>query len=297
MGTPANRSLDHSVGIDARGAPRIGNCGHAIHVGNGGATLIQGNVLTANGSAGVRVELDDGGSMRASRNRITPNAILRNTGTNAPQNAPKLTLALPGTSDLAVLGSLHSTALATCDIECFGCRTFDVEGEVLFMTFTDTTDALGDAAFLVTDPNWPLGLPVAATATDPLGDPSECGWTYVRTPVGRRSGVPSTPPPSEKPWSLNGWRRRARAGIAGACARARHRSRLHRASDRRLTARIPTPEALPLLPTSTRHPSSRTRFGPPAGARETLRAGRASSRLLPIARRQRLWCRPGHRRD
>jgi hypothetical protein len=65
----------------------------------------------------------------------------------------------------------------------FGNTTPKPEGEVPLTSFALTTDAAGLAPFQVALPYWPVGLPITATATDPLGNTSEFGWVFVTTPA------------------------------------------------------------------------------------------------------------------
>lgn len=202
-GTSAHSILDNWIGTGADFSSRIGNGVYGVHVINGDSTLVQGNLITANGSAGVRVELNNGSSTQARKNRITLNSILRNggagidigsfgpnsndsldadTGANELQNSPTLGLAVNDPSGLHLFGALHSRASTTFKLEVYGNTSADAEGESLLATFSVTTDAAGDAPFYALLANWPFGLPITATATDPLGNTSEFGTVLVGSP-------------------------------------------------------------------------------------------------------------------
>lgn len=214
-GTSTHSILDNWIGTGADHVSRIGNGVYGVHVINGDSSLIQGNVITANGSAGVRVELNNGSSTQARKNRITLNSIFGNlglgidigaggtnsndaldvdTGANELQNAPTLTRAISDPHGLHLFGTLGSKASTTYQIEVFGNSTSDAEGETLLGTFSLTTNAAGDAPFYVQLANWPFGLPVTATATDPAGNTSEFGVVYVLPPPSLDVRPPGGPP-------------------------------------------------------------------------------------------------------
>ncbi len=217
-GTSNHSILDNWIGTGSDLVTPIGNGAHGIHVINGDSSLIQGNVITANGSAGIRVELNNGSSTQARKNRITLNSISRNggmgidigpawtngidaldadTGANELQNAPRLLRAVNDPRGLHLWGELHSLPATTFQIEIFGCTTADAEGEVLLATFPLTTNAAGDASFYSLLASWPFGLPVSATATDPAGNTSEFGSVYVLPPPSRDLN-PGGPPVEKK---------------------------------------------------------------------------------------------------
>jgi hypothetical protein len=128
-GSSRHSILDNWIGTGADHVTRIGNGAHGVHVINGDSSLIQGNVITANGSAGVRVELNNGSSTQARKNRVTLNSIFGNgglgidignggtdsndaldadTGANELQNTPLLTRAVTDPRGLHLWGnSIH----------------------------------------------------------------------------------------------------------------------------------------------------------------------------------------------
>ncbi len=211
-GTSAHSILDNWIGTGADLVTRIGNGVHGIHVINGDSSLIQGNVITANGSAGVRVELNNGSSTQARKNHITLNSIFGNrgpgieigangndaldvdTGANELQNSPDLQMAVNDPSGLHLFGGLHSLPSTPFNLEIYGNTSIDAEGEVLLATLSVTTNVVGDAFFYALLPSWPLGLPITATATDPLGNTSEFGSVLVGTPPSIFINPPGGPP-------------------------------------------------------------------------------------------------------
>jgi uncharacterized repeat protein (TIGR01451 family) len=166
----------------------------------GGTTAGQGNVI-ANNLGGVDVVIGNSTIRPTSNASILGNSIYGNgaqlginldfpqavtpndpgdadTGANNLQNFPVLTTAAPGGGNVAISGSLNSTANTTFRVEFFGSPTCSTSGfgeGKDFLGFQDvTTDGSGNVAF------GPLSLPLpvadtvfTATATDPAGNTSE----------------------------------------------------------------------------------------------------------------------------
>ncbi len=192
------------IGVDATGTAPLGNsddgveicCGMAVYNTVGGTAGGAGNVIAFNGGAGVAL------SFTAARNAILSNQVYSNTGLgidlgddgvtandpgdgdtgeNALQNYPVLTLAVPVAEPpggTLVRGMLSSAAGTTYTLQFFSNTACDPtgygEGAELVGSTVVTSDVAGDAAFdLLLSPTLPTGAFVSATATDPDGNTSE----------------------------------------------------------------------------------------------------------------------------
>ena len=193
-----NTITQTTIGTDAEGTPGLGNLADGISIGEGshmnmigGAEETAGNIIYGNAGAGVAVTGD------AMGNTIRSNSISENgglgidladdgvtdnddddidAGPNTLQNFPVLTTALSGS--LRLEGTLNSTPDTDFTLDFFAntvCGASDHgQGDVFLGIETVTTDANGDAVFMVTFAEVDLteGF-VAATATDPNGNTSE----------------------------------------------------------------------------------------------------------------------------
>ncbi len=196
------------VGTRADGVTPLGNGDFGILVDSGsaaigGTTVGQGNVITANGTEGIRVRIGAPAIHNASSASILGNSIYANgpgvgpgglginlfandfvtandlgdadTGPSDLQNYPVIASA---TTAGNVQGSLNSTANTTYRVEFFASTACDPSGFGEGQTFVGfqslLTDGFGNAAFNVSLPALPVGQAiVTATATDPAGNTSE----------------------------------------------------------------------------------------------------------------------------
>jgi len=194
-----NQVRGNLIGTQSNGTSGLPNTGHGIFVTNsasdntiGGTDSNAGNKIQNNGGDGVFVTSGTG-------NAIVGNSIFANVGmgidlgangvtsndsgdvdlgANNLQNFPVLTSASGSGGKTTIRGTLDSkpgTAFTVasysnsqCDPSAFG------EGEAPLGSTTVTTDASGNANFIITSSSsLPVGYSVAATATDAAGNTSE----------------------------------------------------------------------------------------------------------------------------
>ena len=198
------------LGTDVTGTLALGNGQHGVEIDAasnnriGGLSAGQGNVITANGSAGVAVH------GAAQGNAILANSIRDNTGlgiqlgqsqsplpndsgdadtgANLGQNYPVLSSAISAAAATTIVGTLRSAADTEYRLQFFSSARQDGsgfgEGAELLGTTTVTTAADGTVEFEVTFPrSVPVGHVVSATATDPDDNTSEFSRAGVVVPV------------------------------------------------------------------------------------------------------------------
>ena len=189
--------LGNAIGLDAAGAPRLGNGGHGVRLEASvcavGGTAGEENDIEANGGAGIFIETVSQGN-RISGNRLagngglgidlapagpTPNDPLdADLGANGLQNSPVLASATHTVDTATVSGTLDSARGGSYRIEVFrnvGCGTASAPAEALAFggSVVVFTDLSGHASFTLSFPASPTEA-LTATATDTLsGDTSE----------------------------------------------------------------------------------------------------------------------------
>ncbi len=214
--TTDNSVVDNVLGFDGNRVFTFSST-HGILVRDADSALVQGNLIAASGSAGIRVEATRASSTGARLNRLANNRfgvfsssyrmidiaapgldsndpLDADTGANERQNRPDLHLAISAGSVVFLAGSLHSVPLTTFDVEFFASENPYAE-TILLANHVFTTDANGDATFALLFPGLPTGSTIYSTATDPLGNTSEVGDVYVRTLGNKRR--PFRPPYSK----------------------------------------------------------------------------------------------------
>lgn len=191
-----NAILGNAIGTSPAGGA-AGNAVHGVHVtGNASGNTIGtpggGNTIAFNSGDGVFVESGTGIPVRANRMvgngglgiDLAPDGVTPNdpgdsdSGPNALQNFPVLTLARSPGSTTVVQGSLASAPSTLYKVDFFWSSSCDPaghgEGEQYLGTADVTTDGAGDASFTATlTTASPLGSVITATATDPGGNTSE----------------------------------------------------------------------------------------------------------------------------
>ena len=204
LNNSGNQILGNFIGTQMDGTTALANGRHGVFVAKffigfsannntiGGKISGAGNRIQNNGGDGVFVASGTG-------NAIVENSIFANvglgidlgtdgvtsndsddvdSGANNLQNFPVLTSATSSSGKATIQGTLNSkpsTAFTVaiysnsqCDPSGFG------EGEAPVSSSTVTTDASGDANFIITlSSSLPIGNSVVATATDPTGNTSE----------------------------------------------------------------------------------------------------------------------------
>jgi hypothetical protein len=193
------------IGTDASGASDLGNGAHGVLIEEfntyhatdnavGGIAAGAGNVISANGSAGVRISGASSIGNLAQGNSIFANSGLGldldllglttndvgdgDAGPNNLQNFPVLTSATTGDGSIEIAGDLNSAAGTEFRLEFFVSSSCDSsgngEGEAFLGSGMVTTDGGGDAAFSVTlTGSVGVGEFVTSTATDPENNTSE----------------------------------------------------------------------------------------------------------------------------
>ena len=206
------RIVGNWIGTDRAGTAALGNGDDGIYLTCAGApdNLMEGNTIAFNAGDGVRDVPDyrnptaytaDGHQGNAIRGNsihsndgiginllpppwgtedtVTPNDPGDgDPGGNLLQNYPALTSVETNGSTTAISGTLNSTPNQTFTVELFSNDRVDAsgygEGQTFLTAITVTTDASGNASFVVV---LPLGIPanqfIAATATDVAGNTSE----------------------------------------------------------------------------------------------------------------------------
>jgi len=195
------------VGLDATGTAAIGNNDAGIQIVSaakctiGGSAAGAGNVVAFNRKSGVAVR--DTGDSSAKANVISRNSIHSNgglgielsnslvvdgvtpndpfdldSGANALQNFPTVTLADASFASITIEGTLGSVPNATFTVELFSSPDCDIsgngEGRTFLGTATVTTNAFGRGTFSTTLSRRVLvGSVVTATAIDAAGNTSE----------------------------------------------------------------------------------------------------------------------------
>lgn len=169
-------------------------------------TLIQGNTISFNTNAGIQIT----GTGSATGHQITANSIFSNgglgidlsgngvtandvgdadTGANSLQNFPILTGASSSGTSTQIAGTLNSNAGSNLRLEFFASPTADPsghgEGQIFLGTTSVTTDANGNASFVITLPVGVLvGQFITATAIDDSNNTSEfSAATAVIAPI------------------------------------------------------------------------------------------------------------------
>ncbi len=189
------------IGVDASGLSPLGNGASGVLLlqgafnSIGGTAPAAGNVIAYNGGDGVRV---DGGTDNVIRgNAIYGHAnglgiaLVHNGNNNQP--APVLTDAQFDHSGTTIAVALTSQANTTFALEFFSnsvCNPSGYgEGEVFLGTSTVTTDAAGNASFMVHfDARVGHRHYLAATATDPCGNTSAFSQCVVASKHGHQGG-------------------------------------------------------------------------------------------------------------
>lgn len=198
------------IGTDATGTIAMPNLGSGVLVSNGAQNTTiggpgpgEGNVIAFNnpvGSgtnhAGVKVTFGTGNAVRG--NVIHSNEGLgidigglgitandgcdADTGANLQQNFPVLTSAMATGANLAVSGTLNSTASTAFEIDLYFSPSCDPlgtgEGRTYLGSTSAMTDGSCDGTFAVNLPAPGAGV-ITVTATDPGGNTSEFSacWT------------------------------------------------------------------------------------------------------------------------
>jgi hypothetical protein len=195
----SNRVINSEFVGNGQGGLRIANSSDNVI----GGTLAEGNRFTANGGPGLLIESGMGNAVLF--NTFADNAGLGidlggdgvtandpgdgDSGPNNLQNFPELsnaqTVPEGGTR---IEGSLNSAANASFTLQFFASDACDASGNGEGARFVGstvvTTDANGDASFLVTtDSTAAIGQFVTATATDSEGNTSEFSTCFEITTV------------------------------------------------------------------------------------------------------------------
>lgn len=181
----------------------MGNTYDGVLVWGGNNSLIHGNYIAYNGYGPIGDPMEAGyfGIWIASGtgNQVLSNAIYGNYhlginlstdlftandagdgdgGANNLQNSPRITSAVVGGANTAVVGSLNSSPNSAFRLQFFASPACDSvgsgEGQYLVGETTLASDASGNAAFAIAiGAALPAGWAVTATATDPGGNTSE----------------------------------------------------------------------------------------------------------------------------
>lgn len=231
-GNAANNSVaGNYIGTQVDGVSALGNNGSGVRFngtagGNkigGTASSVLANIIAFNAGDGVTVASSNGNSVRA--NSIFSNAGLGidlqggaedafgvtdndllvldlDGGPNRLQNYPELQTAVTTGSDIAVTGTLDSTALTTFEIDLFVSAAGDPSGHGEGLTYlgtkTVTTGALGTASFTFNQAtSVPAGAVISATATNmSTGDTSEFSLNILATSSNNAPVITFDPTPS-----------------------------------------------------------------------------------------------------
>jgi hypothetical protein len=207
-GAAANVIQANYIGANSLGTACLSNLADGITLQSaadnliGGTNIGEGNVISANGKAGISLS-------SATNNTITENFVGTDamsidlgvagptlndhcdvdTGANLQQNFPALTQAVSG-SATGVRGTLDSAAGTTFLLQFFANPTCDSsgygEGQIYLGDAWVTTSASCTASFLIKLPlSVPSGYVVTSTATDPAGNTSEFSACVAVTGVPR----------------------------------------------------------------------------------------------------------------
>lgn len=165
-GTDGNTVLGNRIGIDAAGAPTLGNGQHGVSVEYGAAWSQIGpnNTIAGNSEHGVAVVGAD-----TMGNTITHNSIFRNGGLgialidggNGELPAPQITSYDP------VTGTVSGIACPDCGVEVFSDNAN--QGRV----YEGTVVAASDGTWQLAPADGLMGPVITATATDPEGSTSQ----------------------------------------------------------------------------------------------------------------------------
>lgn len=179
--------LDHPtvqntlIGGTASGAGNVisANGGHGIRMTDQWQNGVLGNSIFNNGGLGINLRYDG----------VTPNDLndADLSGANQLQNFPVLTTAGTTGSNIAISGSLDSTANATFRIEFFANAAVDPsgfgEGQTYLGFVNVTTDNVGHAVISTTlAASVPAGQWITATATDANNNTSEFSANQLVVP-------------------------------------------------------------------------------------------------------------------
>lgn len=205
-----NLIVGNFIGTDFSGTTNIGNGGNGIWIKDsaanntvGGTALTDRNVIAGNGANGIFVSGSQATGNLLVGNRITENGGLgialdsgtvntndyhdTDSGANAGQNYPTITLGEVSGSDLIVGGTLGTSPNATFMLHFYASSAADgsLHGEagVYLGSKSVTTDSDGNGAFNVTfnGVNVTVGQYITATATDSSNNTSEFSQNYVAT--------------------------------------------------------------------------------------------------------------------
>jgi hypothetical protein len=186
------------IGLDGAGVADRGNGSHGVHLtsnaaGNnvGGTAAGEGNRIGYSGGDGVFIESGTNNAVRANAVfsndglgiDLAPNGATANDagdvdiGPNLLQNAPVLTRATVHATEVVLEGALNSMPSTAFQLDFFANSATDAsgfgEGESYIGSETVTTDASGNASFVVALPLAAGPRSYTATATSPNGDTSE----------------------------------------------------------------------------------------------------------------------------
>jgi len=192
---PTNVIQGNFIGTDPTGTLVLGNGGNGIVIsftsGNtiGGTNAGEGNAIAFNGGGvnisggtnnavrGNRIHSNTGSGIKlgVSGNVNDPNDA--DSGPNDLQNYPVITNATGSPAGTTIMGTLHSRANTTYQLDFFSSIVRDVvfrgEGQTYLGSGIVTTDGAGNGTFNVAVSGVMFGRQISATATDPFGNTSE----------------------------------------------------------------------------------------------------------------------------
>ncbi|MCC7339361.1 MAG: DUF4347 domain-containing protein, partial [Pirellulaceae bacterium] len=192
-----NLVVGNYIGTDVSGTTNIGNSANGIWIKDnaanntiGGTQLADRNVIAGNGANGILVSGSQALGNRLVGNRITENGglgIALNSGANAGQNYPTITMGEVSGTDLTVGGTLGTTPNATFTLDFYASTTPDGsshgEAAIYLGSTPVNTDSGGNGVFNATfsGVNVAVGQYITATATDSNNNTSEFAMNYVAT--------------------------------------------------------------------------------------------------------------------
>ncbi|MCA9157444.1 MAG: DUF4347 domain-containing protein, partial [Planctomycetales bacterium] len=217
-----NLIVGNFIGTGADGTTSLGNAGNGIWIKDdaadntvGGTATTDRNVIAGNLANGILVSGSQATGNKLVGNRITANGGLgialdsgavnsndyldADSGANAGQNYPTITMAEVRGTDLFVAGTLGTSPNATFSLDFYSNSISDgsLHGEaaVYLGSTSVTTDADGNGTFSLTlfGVNVTAGQHITATATDSSNNTSEFAQNYAaavpnRDPVADAGG-------------------------------------------------------------------------------------------------------------
>jgi hypothetical protein len=219
-GATGNVIQQNWIGVEEDGKTPLPNTGPGVIITNvsgnrvGGPGINSPNIISGNTGPGVAIVgtatrdqitqnsiFLNGLGIDLGNNGVTLNDSLGHVGPNNYQNFPVITYALSNGTNTTVSGTLSSTPNTTFTLEFFDNTTQNAsgfgEGQTFLGNTTVTTDASGNASFVVsTLNNAAPGDFLSATATDPFGNTSEFSQDETITGVATKFVFSGPPNPS-----------------------------------------------------------------------------------------------------